>query len=301
MVRCFSFLTKNHYHGKLTNGVEIAASNKSVTLNLVELDKTWYDQYMIIRVAWNTDFASGSTDSGIFSVANDSDRGKVEAKVKQMIDDSSESNSGREKINWKSTASDDNNKSAPSSSSSSSPSSGGGGGGGLSKGAIAGIVVGVVLGLLLVLGFAAFFCIRRRRNNKNNTQGGFGDQSASNTYMVDKEATRANVTDSPHSPFSDENQSQIQQVPLNHLHNAHDVQQDEAARRPASPYQDRPTSIVGSTTAARVITGGSQTPSGPPANVSHLIEDGMTEDEIRRLEEEERQLDDEIERAGRRR
>ena len=34
---------------------------------------------------------------------------------------------------------------------------------------------------------------------------------------------------------------------------------------------------------------------------SHLVEDGMTQDDIRRLEEEERQLDDEIERAGRRR
>jgi hypothetical protein len=36
------------------------------------------------------------------------------------------------------------------------------------------------------------------------------------------------------------------------------------------------------------------------SNVAHLVEDGMTVEEIRRLEEEERQLDDEIERAARR-
>jgi hypothetical protein len=36
------------------------------------------------------------------------------------------------------------------------------------------------------------------------------------------------------------------------------------------------------------------------SNVAHLVEDGMTAEEIRRLEEEERELDDEIERAARR-
>ncbi|KLP09210.1 Uncharacterized protein Y057_3884 [Fusarium fujikuroi] len=50
----------------------------------------------------------------------------------------------------------------------------------------------------------------------------------------------------------------------------------------------------------RAAHSGAQTPQGMSSNVAHLVEDGMTVDEIRRLEEEERQLDDEIERAARR-
>ncbi|KAK4144674.1 uncharacterized protein C8A04DRAFT_27611 [Dichotomopilus funicola] len=45
---------------------------------------------------------------------------------------------------------------------------------------------------------------------------------------------------------------------------------------------------------------GRATPRGLTTPYAHLVEDGMTEDEIRRLEEEERQLDAAIEQAGRR-
>ncbi|KAK3330345.1 hypothetical protein B0H66DRAFT_58090 [Apodospora peruviana] len=52
---------------------------------------------------------------------------------------------------------------------------------------------------------------------------------------------------------------------------------------------------IGSPTAGRATPHGSVAP-----QYAHLVEEGMTEDEIRRLEEEERQLDAEIARAGRR-
>ncbi|KAK3299064.1 uncharacterized protein B0H64DRAFT_371459 [Chaetomium fimeti] len=45
---------------------------------------------------------------------------------------------------------------------------------------------------------------------------------------------------------------------------------------------------------------GRATPRGLTTPYAHLVEEGMTEDEIRRLEEEERQLDAAIEQAGRR-
>ncbi|KAK4158178.1 hypothetical protein C8A00DRAFT_11064, partial [Chaetomidium leptoderma] len=45
---------------------------------------------------------------------------------------------------------------------------------------------------------------------------------------------------------------------------------------------------------------GRATPRGLTTPYAHLVEDGMTEDEIRRLEDEERQLDAAIEQAGRR-
>lgn len=44
--------------------------------------------------------------------------------------------------------------------------------------------------------------------------------------------------------------------------------------------------------------GRSNTPSGIAQQYAHLVEEGMTEDEIRRLEEEERALDEAIEQAG---
>lgn len=52
---------------------------------------------------------------------------------------------------------------------------------------------------------------------------------------------------------------------------------------------------MGSPTAGRATPHSTLAP-----RYAHLVEEGMTEDEIRRLEDEERQLDAEIERAGRR-
>ncbi|KAM7197615.1 hypothetical protein V8F20_006505 [Naviculisporaceae sp. PSN 640] len=63
-----------------------------------------------------------------------------------------------------------------------------------------------------------------------------------------------------------------------------------------STHDDITRAGMGSPTA-----GGRATPhSSLSPQYAHLVEEGMTEDEIRRLEDEERQLDAEIERAGRR-
>ncbi|KLO96301.1 Uncharacterized protein LW93_2293 [Fusarium fujikuroi] len=105
---------------------------------------------------------------------------------------------------------------------------------------------------------------------------------------VDKE-THGRAADSPNSPYSDENH--MQPVALGSLDRDRGV-------APTPPPGGVPRSSIGSHD--RAAHSGAQTPQGMSSNVAHLVEDGMTVDEIRRLEEEERQLDDEIERAARR-
>lgn len=160
--------------------------------------------------------------------------------------------------------------------------------GGLSTGATAGIAVGAVIAGLLIIGALVFFLLRRRRQKKDLNSGYKGQQS-SNTYMVDKETT-GRVTESPTSPYTDDNQGQ--HVPLN------DIEATREAPATHAPYEDAPPrSSLGSHGERGT---GTQTPPGVSTNVAHLVEEGMTAAEIRRLEEEERQLDDEIERAARR-
>lgn len=161
-----------------------------------------------------------------------------------------------------------------------SASSSGGGGGGLSTGAKAGIAVGAVIGGLLIIGALAFFLLRRRRRSKQLGE----DYTSQQAYTVDKE-THGRATDSPNSPYSDENQ--VQPVALQNITHDHE---EQTARGTPTP-NNLPRTSTGSRNA---------TPQGMSSNVAHLVEDGMTAEEIQRLEEEERELDDEIERAARR-
>ncbi|CAI6095812.1 unnamed protein product [Clonostachys chloroleuca] len=160
---------------------------------------------------------------------------------------------------------------SPSSSSSNTASDGhsnpssGGGGGGLSTGAIVGIAIGGAAGLAIIA-LVAWFLLRRRKSKSQivDTHG------ASNAYIADKDST----AQSPQSPYADD-VIHNPRADSSSLHNAH--------------ADNVPGPRDGSGTA---------TPSGLSRNVAHLVEEGMTADDIARLEEEERQLDDEIERAA---
>ena len=175
--------------------------------------------------------------------------------------------------------------------------SGGGGGGGLAPGAIAGIAVGAFVFLCLIAGLA-WFLLRRRRNSKPRA-GGYSDPSrnvASNAYIVDKIDTSGQ---SPHSPYSDDGQEQ--NTPLDP--NTHRNYSSPGTAQPFRddshlPSQQR---SVGGQEGDGAGSPPRQRSESAARDYSHLVEDGMTQDDIRRLEEEERQLDDEIERAGRRR
>lgn len=186
---------------------------------------------------------------------------------------------------------------------------GGDGGSTLSTGAIAGIAVGGAV-VLIALAVLAWFALRRRRRNKANGRGELSQSpNPSNHYIGSKEGHDGDLN----SPYS-EDANITQQTPLDP-----NAPRARATESPASftPYQDvnrdqnnlarvgtnasvstHSNSPVESRT--RGLPERSDTAMSANQNVAHLVEDGMTADDIRRLEEEEAQLDFEIERAGRR-
>lgn len=164
------------------------------------------------------------------------------------------------------------------------------GDGGLSTGAIVGIAIGGLAGLILIAALIWFLLRRRRRRNPEKSLEPNGPAVDSGTYAMNKEMSR--VTDSPHTPRSTFPTS----GPISGSAAAAQQSDGPAEERPYSPYRQ----VVPSGSRQELTRSGAATPQGLPSNVAHLVEDGMTDDEIRRLEEEERQLDDEIARARRR-
>ncbi len=208
-------------------------------------------------------------------------------------------------------------------------------GGGLSSGAVIGIAVACgVVGLLLV--FALVWFLLRRRQQKRDlhpVDSSYASGNRTDELMAEKEAG-ADVDVAPHSPYSDEGMSAAGPSGTYQDDAAHGgavaagavavgtaaahraLQQDQA--RSYTPYSDRPSpggtgaagtpiarpESVAHTDEARVsvpsATPGRATPRALTTPYAHLVEEGMTEEEIRRLEDEERQLDAAIEQAGRR-
>lgn len=188
---------------------------------------------------------------------------------------------------------------------------------GLSRAGIIGVAVGISVAGLLVAGVLAWlFCAHRRsrRSRRDNAathhmMPSYGSDVGVRTMMPDKEmpAVLAASSSSPQSVYDGR--------PSTDLY---------------APYSDRSTAppprgmTTTATTTTITTTGGTATvpaPAPAPADTSetdlarnrgapmpasviasviasryaHLVEEGMTEDEIRRLEEEERQLDAAIE------
>ncbi|KAG7118971.1 hypothetical protein HYQ45_015389 [Verticillium longisporum] len=205
--------------------------------------------------------------------------------------------------------------------------------GGLSIGAKAGIGAGAgVVGLALIVALLWFFCLRNRHKKKGHvSKNPYNTEGHVSEYMVNKETTGARVTESPHSPYSDDGslaqqqQQQQQQQQLQNQTASSSPRETTAfvtsvAAAPSSSRhnlerqsegQDRGLSEATPLAASTPHSDSQQpqhestrpgarsaTPQGVNSNVSHLIEDGMTEDEIRRLEDEERQLDAAIEQHG---
>lgn len=203
---------------------------------------------------------------------------------------------------------------------------------GLSTGAIAGIACGCVVIALTLIGILVWFLVRRRRDGAGGGGRGGGARSpvpyitSSRTQelMAEKEAN-AGVTETPHSPYSDDGHggggetamavaSGAGTAAAAHRYHQRDQQNGSASQpytgeRSFTPYLDRPFSVpahgAGGVAGAvpaeeqRHSLARSPTPQGISTRYAHLVEEGMTEDEIRRLEDEERQLDAAIEQAGR--
>ncbi|KAI1202355.1 hypothetical protein F5X97DRAFT_235776 [Nemania serpens] len=174
---------------------------------------------------------------------------------------------------------------------------------GLSRGAIIGIAVGVGVGGLLVAGVLSWlFCFRRRRRSSRNaahhTMPSYDSDVGAHASMTDKEtpvlleaASRQSTygggegrpSVDPYAPYS-----------------------DRSAASPTPHYRgtDAPAAPAAPTTSQTDLTWTNGAPAPTPVIASryaHLVEEGMTTEEIRRLEDEERQLDMAIENAGRRR
>ncbi|KAF5025746.1 hypothetical protein F66182_2168 [Fusarium sp. NRRL 66182] len=248
-----------------------------VWLNLMLNNVDYYGKSMFVEIAWELD-VEGYTKTELFTVTNDTDAVKG---LEEQLAREQESEGPLEGLaSGTSSTSDSEETASPDSEASS------GGSGKLSTGATAGIAVGAAIGGLLIIGALVWFLLRRRRRNKQISD----DYTAQQTYAVDKE-THGRATDSPNSPYSDENH--MQPVALDNIDRDHG-----RGLPPTPPPGGIPRSSIGSH--GRGGNSGVQTPQGMPSNVAHLVEDGMTPEEIRRLEEEERQLDDEIERAARR-
>ncbi|KAI0526018.1 hypothetical protein F5B22DRAFT_264818 [Xylaria bambusicola] len=188
---------------------------------------------------------------------------------------------------------------------------------GLSKGATIGVAVGVSVAGLIIAGVLAWlFWFRRRRNQKNSKthhmMQSYSSDVGGQAMITDKEMPVVRESNSPQSvydsrpsgdvyaPYSDRSTtSPVPQPPQHHQQQHHRTTSSNvtsaaaAAAIPVSPAGASETDISwgrGAPTPTSIIA----------SRYAHLVEEGMTEDEIRRLEEEERQLDAAIENAGRR-
>jgi len=171
---------------------------------------------------------------------------------------------------------------------------------GLSRNAIIGIAVGVGGGVLVIAGvFLWLFCARRR--NKDTSNPHYPTQSYGSDVGVDMhgmmhdkempavvESSRQSSGQGHYAPYSDR-----ASTPPSPQHLEQHQQHYQQMQTSSSPVVTSSQTELGGNAAALPVTTTTST-------YVHLVEEGMTPEEIRRLEEEERQLDAEIESAGRR-
>ncbi|KAM3513076.1 hypothetical protein MY11210_003278 [Beauveria gryllotalpidicola] len=298
-------------------------SNKTfVCLNVTDAVKRHQadlNKVMVIGIVWDFDKQEGETLSSAFSITPNNDE-QVRENVWDKIN-KSYYNVSRVEITHSggsggpngfpphnSSSSDDNNNDSNgngisdmpttggnSSSSSSSSSHNHNRGGGLGTGAIAGIAVGVGVAALLAAALGIFFFLRRRRRGTPSTTAlHAAEQEKLSSFPKGGAAgggdTSASDAAAAIAPYRDDNST---------LANSHDRRRSSAATGAAvAPGEDvaardqqqqpSPPKTAAESRHSRMGNGVSR----------HLVEDGMTAEEIRRLEEEEAQLDDEIQRAG---
>ncbi|PHH60074.1 hypothetical protein CDD81_2160 [Ophiocordyceps australis] len=254
----------------------------TVTLNLARLHDNLQQQQMVLNMDWQIDHVVGYSQSPVFTVVSSlSQWPESLAMVNQWVQNDEEAATGASQSSVQPPASTPTPGSANPISSSPPAvlrAQNSDTGSRLSAGAIAGIVIGSICGLLLIIGLAYLMLRFRRRRGQN------ARTSAPSLYMQDKGLrAAAPVIDSPQSPVSDGDH-------VSSLHPPH------AAPGNAGSHA----SSTADATAATPPTGDTTPSQGRLRSFAHLIEDGMTPDEILHLEEEERQLDIEIARAARR-
>lgn len=144
----------------------------------------------------------------------------------------------------------------------------------ISTAAVAGIVVGTILALLIGASILTWMLLRRRRRSERERK---------TVYALQNKRSKSSVDGKDLGPPPS-------------THHAGDVAR-EATPGQTGGYDNGGLSPV----ASDVVDFEDRSQHIPSSGVAHhLVEEGMTEAEIRRLEEEERQLDAEIALAGHR-
>ncbi|KAI9171348.1 Proline-rich receptor-like protein kinase PERK1 [Paramyrothecium foliicola] len=274
------------------------------------------DRFTIL-INWETEMATGWTLSGIFTVVESFEDG-VQWGLENFLDSDSEEltqekQNGKVRTVFKDTEMDLAPTSilAGSSATSSAPAiqapsdppppvAAASTNSGLSTGVIAGIAVGAAAFFILLI--TAIFLLYRRRHRKRQAdeQAGYDSQQGATVYFADKETSR--LPETPPTPYSEDGGHRL---PLNESSGVVEQDQRHSSTRDMSdsnnttfvPYKN-PEPATSRTDLA--MRNGTITPLGVSATIAHLVEDGMTEADLRRLEEEERQLDDAIAQARRR-
>lgn len=256
----------------------------NTTLNLTASDIIpWYGQAMVIKINWETETdEEGFTQSSVFTVSD----GTTDPKeFYKEVTGSQEDTQGVEVITKL------GNPAPPSSGPSGGNGNGvggstsgdnhsGGGHSGLSTGAKVGIGVACgVVGLALI-GVLLWFLLRRRR--RRHFEGGYNAAGQTTNSFIAAKEVQASVAESPIvSPFTDE--GDVRAIgPVIAMAPTHET---AAAETTTTDPADRPDTAASGNRSR---------------GIAHLVEEGMTEADILRLEEEERHLDAEIARAARR-
>ncbi|KAM4055078.1 hypothetical protein HRG_005887 [Hirsutella rhossiliensis] len=269
-------------------------------------DESRLRKKMMVRIFWTANSGrTGYSQSGLFTVAHSRDPQLVD-EVRVWMDQPEGQNGTEGTISGDASVEGgtggvtyDGGKAQESPNNQLASGSRGGGGGGLSTGAIAGIAVGVSLALILLVAGLAWFLLRRR-HRKQHEAACAARRLTSKTSVEDKDMQAAHVADSPRSPYLDGGTStQNQSSPVSPLAGAsHSEGDDDQAG--FTPHEAEVAALRSSHSSADDHDDPAQATQGVSNTVAHLVEEGMTAEEIRRLEDEERQLDAEIERAARR-
>ncbi|KAI0206261.1 hypothetical protein F4808DRAFT_112377 [Astrocystis sublimbata] len=284
--------------------------NDEVTITLNIPDSTYQKNLNYLEVEWARNETKGSSTSPLFAVFNEATsdgsyaRGLFEG-VRNVLQYGSpakpETSSSPSPSPSPSTTPEASTPSAPGTASSStttpSPPAAHLSSNGIPRNSIIGIAVGVTVGGLLLAGALLwFFCFRRRgkTNTTHRTMPSYSSEADVHAMIQDKELPM--VLESTRSPYAggSGNGGNDQGRPSADHHYA-----PYSDRSTSSPIPDQHRPISGMMhPAATAADGGSASRSGAPTptpviaqKYAHLVEEDMTEEQIRRLEEEERQLD----------
>ncbi|KAI1136883.1 hypothetical protein F5Y05DRAFT_405014 [Hypoxylon sp. FL0543] len=276
-------------------------SNDSVTLLIGSDFETRYQDNLgkplYYEFQWANSTVSGSSYSQLIAVAlNTGYNAAVQAIEATNKDTEPAQPESIQPLTSSTTASTSATAAAETSTAPLTASASSNGGNGLSKGAVIGVAVGCSVAGLLIVAFILWFIFFRKRSNRDRARASdFGTDSGLRTIMADKEA--AAVSESPRSAYPDDG---------GRLRDPRGGDNDSFApysERGVSPPPPPPGAAFATNSQTDLASVGrpSTTRTGTPyqSRYAHLIEEGMTEEEIRRLEEEERHLDAAIEDAGR--